>query len=269
MKRRLTFLLIILSALFVMPTLAQDSKAALATVSYQGVTFSYDPVLGAVLPQTVDEVAASDDALPGDYWPAHIAFSFIKGQEGDQMLAPDYYPQLIVYKVSDIAAYNNEFFTNAVQDLTKLAGTTDFSKYAAVESDDSSLDLPHLPPVAAGQVLRAQISTIDMSTGTGIRYLTAYSQDVSPMTDDRIQYTYQGTTSADGKSGYYIALTFPIKTGVLPTEIPTDFDYDIFSKNYFKEMNATIQKIDALDANVFDPTLTQLDDLVKSIKIEG
>ena len=274
MKRRFTFLLIALATLFVMPTLAQDAKPILATVSYNGISFSYDPSLGAVLPQTFAEVPASADTMPGTYWPAHTAFTFINSKEGDTMLNTDYYPELIIYKVADITAYKDEMFTKALQDLNGLieaGGAGDFSKYEQVPTDDTNLNLPHLPPLPADQTIRAQAEYLSISDGMGIRYLTSFASDVSPLTDDRIIYTFQGATSqAKGdKPGYYIALNYAIKTGVLPTEIPSDFDYNAFSNNYVKEMNAAIQKINAADPNTFNPTLTALDELVKSIKIEG
>ncbi len=274
MKRKVILLFTALSALLVMPTLAQNTSAALATISYNGISFSYDSSLGGVLPQTVAEVPASADALPGDYWPTHTAFSFITGSEGDTLLNPNDYPQLIIYKTDDIAAYKDELYTKALQDLGGLieaGGAGDFSQYEQVAADDTNLTLPHLPPIPAGQVMRAQAEYLPITDGVGVRYLTSYSSDVSPLTDDRIMYTYQGATSQfkGDKPGFYIAFTYPIKTGVLPTELPTDFDYNTFSDNYVKEMNAAIQKINAADPSTFNPTLAALDELVKSIKIAG
>ena len=274
MKRRFTFLLLALSALFTIPALAQNSSSSRATISYAGITFSYDPSLGAVLPQTVAEVPSSADMMPGTYWPAHVAFTFINSKEGDTMLNADYYPQLTIYKTDDIAAYNNEFYTKALQDLNGLieaGGAGDFSQYEQVPADGSMLSLPHLPPIPAGQVIRAQDEYLPVTDGIGVRYLTSYASDVSPLTDDRIIYTYQGATSQfkGDKPGYYIAFSYPIKTSVVPTEIPSDFDYNAFSQNYVNEMNAAIQKINAADPNSFSPTLSSLDELVKSIKIEG
>ncbi len=274
MKRNFTLFFMALTILFVMPTLAQDNPSTLATVSYAGISFSYDPSLGAILPQMVAEVPASADSMPGEYGPAHIAFTFINGKEGDTVLNPDYYPQLIIYKTDDIAAYKDEFFTNALQNLNGLieaGGAGDFSQYEQVPSDDSNLTLPHLPPIPAGQTIRAKAEYLPVTDGMGIRYLTSYASDVSPLTDDRIMYTYQGATSQfkGDKPGYYIAFTYPIKTGLFPTALPSDFDYNAFSNNYVKEMNAAIQKINTADPSSFDPTLAKLDELVKSIKIEG
>ncbi|MBA3867718.1 MAG: hypothetical protein H0X30_01040 [Anaerolineae bacterium] len=267
MKRRFTFLLMALSALLVMPALAQNTPSSLATVSYDGISLAYDPALGAVLPQMAAEVPASSDMMPGSYWPAHIAFTFINAKEGDTMFTPDLYPQLSIYKLADIKAYKDDIFTQDLQDLDKLiaTGSGDLSKYEVVAPDDTTLNLPHLPPIAAGQVIRAQAEYLPNSAGNGIRYLSFYSSDVSPMTDDRIIYTYQGETS----SGYYIAFTYPIKTGVLPTELSADFDYNAFSNNYVKEMNDALQKVNTADGSTFTPTLASLDALVKSIKIDG
>ena len=267
MKRRFTFLLMALSALLVMPTLAQNTPSSLATLSYDGISFSYDPALGAVLSQTAAEVPAASDMMPGSYWPTHIAFTFINAKEGDTLFTPDLYPQLSIYKIDDIAAYKDDIFTQALKDLNIFvaAGSGDLSKYDVVAPDDTSLNLPHLPPIAAGQVIRAQAQYLPMANGTGIRYLTSNASDVSPLTDDRIQYTYQGLT----KDGYYIAFTYPIKTGVLPTELPADFDYNAFSNNYIKEMNDALQKVNTADGSTFTPTLASLDALVKSIKIDG
>src|SRR4051812_12839403 len=99
MKRQFVLLLIALTTLFVMPTLAQDTKPILATVSYNGISFSYDPALGAVLPQTVAELPDLQDTEAGGYWPKHIAFSFIYGNEGDMMYSAVNYPQLGIYKI--------------------------------------------------------------------------------------------------------------------------------------------------------------------------
>ncbi|MBI1282129.1 MAG: hypothetical protein GC179_28640 [Anaerolineaceae bacterium] len=274
MKRRFTLLLMAITSLFVMPAWAQDSKPTLATIQYNGISFSYDPSLGAVLAQTFAEVPATSDSMVDEYWPAHVSFSFINATEGDTLINPNYYPQLNIYKVADITAYNNELYTTALQSLKGLieaGGAGDFSHYEQVTADDANLNLPHLPPVPAGQVMRAQAEYLPVTDGMGIRYLTAYASDVSPLTDDSIVYTYQGATNQfkGDKPGYYIAFSYPIKTGVLPAEISNDFDYNAFSNNYIQEMNKAIQKINAADPNTFSPTLAALDALVQSIKIEG
>lgn len=274
MKTRFAILFLALAAVFTIPALAQDTSDDLATISYNGITFSYDPALGAVLPRTFEAVPPAEDQMMDTYWPAHTSFIFIPANEGETLSNPDLYPQLTIYKTDDISSYNNEFYTYQLQTLSGLlegGGAGDFSSYEVVPSDDSNVTLPHLPPIPAGQVLRAQAEYLPMTDGNGIRYLTAYAFDVSPVTDDQIIYTYQGAThlfSGNGTS-YYVALTYPVKTGVLPTEIASDFDYNAFSDNYYDEMNATIETINSAAPNAFSPTIASLDALVQSIRIEG
>lgn len=274
MKTRFAILFLVFAALFTVPALAQDTSDGLATISYNGITFSYDPALGAVLPRTFETVPPAEDQMMDTYWPAHTSFIFIPANEGETLSSPDLYPQLTIYKTDDISAYNDEFYTYQLQTLSGLlegGGAGDFSSYEVVPSDDSNVTLPHLPPIPAGQVLRAHAEYLPMTDGNGIRYLTAYAFDVSPVTDDQIIYTYQGAThlfSGNGTS-YYVALSYPVKTGVLPTEIASDFDYNAFSDNYYDEMNATIQTINSADPDTFSPTIDSLDALVQSIQIEG
>ncbi|MCA0453806.1 MAG: hypothetical protein LCI00_07520 [Chloroflexi bacterium] len=274
MKPRLAILFLALTALFTLPVLAQDSSGGLATISYNGITFSYDPALGAVLPRTYEAVPAAADQMMDTYWPAHTSFIFIPAHEGETLSSPDFYPQLTIYKTDDISNYNDDFYTYQLQTLSGLlegGGAGDFSDYETVPSDDRNVTLPHLPAIPAGQVLRAQAEYLPMTDGNGIRYLTAYAFDVSPVTDDQIIYTYQGAThlfSGNGTS-YYVALTYPVTTGVLPGEIPSDFDYNAFSDNYYDEMNATIQTINSADPNTFSPSIAALDALVQSIQFEG
>ncbi len=272
MKTRVTILFLALTALFTFPVFAQDTSGSLATVSYNGITFSYDPALGAVLPQTFAEVPASPDEMVDTYWPAHTSFTFIPATEGETLMNPGLYPTLTIYKTDDITAYNDEHYTYQLQLLSGLlegGGAGDFSSYELVPSDDSVVNLPHLPVIPAGQVIRAQAEYLPITDGNGIRYLTSYAFDVSPLTDDGIIYTYQGAThlfSGNGTS-YYVAFTYPIKTGVLPAEISSDFDYNAFSENYIAEMNAAIQTINNADPNTFSPSIATLDALVQSISI--
>lgn len=274
MKTRVTILFFALAALFTLPALAQDSSSELATISYNGITFSYDPALGAVLPQTFEEVPASADEMISMYWPAHTSFTFMPTTEGETLMNADLYPTLTIYKTDDIAAYNDEFYTYQLQSLTSLlegGGAGDFSAYERVPADDSNVTLPYLPPYPAGQVIRAHAEYLPMTDGNGIRYLASYAFDVSPVTDDRIIYTYQGAThlfSGNGTS-YYVAFTYPVTTGVLPAEIPSDLDYNAFSDNYVAEMNAVIQTINNADPNTFSPSIATLDALVQSISIAG
>ena len=64
--------------------------------------------------------------------------------------------------------------------------------------DAANTSLPMLPVVPAAQVFRAQAQYVDLPGLSGIRYLTYYSQGISPLTATDILYVFQGL-SADGQ----------------------------------------------------------------------
>ena len=54
--------------------------------------------------------------------------------------------------------------------------------------------LPLLPLINASQVFHAQEEYLDFQNGGGIRYISHYSQDMSPVTNQNIFNTFQGLT---------------------------------------------------------------------------
>lgn len=105
------------------------------------------------------------------------------------------------------------------------------------------------PPAEAAQVFHAQVKYLSFDGGKGVRFVSRYAQDVTPTTNDSIFYTFQGL-SADGK--YYIALFYPIDARGLP-------ETDIVKR--------TVRFLERLQPADYDPDLTRLDDMVKSLKI--
>lgn len=270
MKTTRIFILLSLIVVLAFPVLAQNvaPSEGLATISYNGISFSYDPaLLGAVLPMNVAEVAYTGDMPPGSFYPAHTAFVFVKGNTGDTMQDLYLYPTLDVYSAADVEAFADPEFPDAIHTLNDLieAGSDDFSAYEAI-SADSSISLPHLPPIAAVQVIRAQASYVSFEGGTGIRYLTYYSQSVDPISEGQISYTFQGVTTTPG---YYIAFTMPVTTGILPIDIAADFDYNAFSETYDQYLADTNTALNTVDGSTFTPTLAALDALIASIHLEG
>jgi hypothetical protein len=97
-----------------------------------------------------------------------------------------------------------------------------------------------------------------------VRYVTAFSQDASPTTNQHLIYTFQGLTN-DGQ--YYVAAFFSMKTAVLPDTVQVD-DWDAFSLNYstyVAETKTTLNDLTSLD---FTPDLTLLDAIVTSLRVE-
>jgi hypothetical protein len=120
--------------------------------------------------------------------------------------------------------------------------------------------------VNAPQVFAANLLCLDFENGQGLRYLTAFRQDVSPFTQQDILYIYQGI-STDRQ--FYISVIAPVKTDILPETIDVSEINDAFVANYTAYINETIDSLTELDASAFSPDLSLLDDMVASISISG
>lgn len=122
--------------------------------------------------------------------------------------------------------------------------------------------MPYLPSPGAAQVFHAQLDYVSFENGAGIRYLTAYAQDMQP--PELFFYTFHGLTN-DGQ--YYIHARLPAETnaieflegdalnGVLRT--PAGFEY-------LQEKHA---EIDELTGDQFEPALSVWDDLLASLVV--
>jgi len=133
--------------------------------------------------------------------------------------------------------------------------------------------LPFLPAFNAAQIFHSNEQILTFQNGKGIRFLTQYGQDVSPVNNNSLFYTFQGLTD-DG--AYYVAAILPVSAAFLPadgnpdTPLPADgvpFDWENYEKisQYFELVK---QKLNAADSNAFNPMLTNLDALIKSILIK-
>ncbi|SMB81537.1 hypothetical protein [Deinococcus hopiensis] len=129
-------------------------------------------------------------------------------------------------------------------------------------------ELPFLPLPFAGQVLNAAVKYLDFPGGRGVRYLVAYSQDASPLSRERVFYTFQGLTN-DGK--HYVSLQYPVSLKELPTDPfagPNRAVMDALNSG-----DTTIWKVyvartkGQLDALTGDARLTKIDAFVKSLRL--
>ena len=85
--------------------------------------------------------------------------------------------------------------------------------------------LPFLPTIAAGQIISARVQYVGTPEVTGISYITAYQEVAEPLIQADFLYTFQGI-SVDGK--YYVSAIFRVNPDIFPTELPTNFNYEVF-----------------------------------------
>jgi hypothetical protein len=222
-------------------------------VSYRGVRFNYDlsiasSVRGAIIP-------ALQGSTPEFDIPEHIRFIF--DEVGLSNTFNPREPQLLIFPIDDFQ------LASAQRAAVVLLALNDLLEERPLQLEQQIL---LMPPVPGTVFFQTHARYLRFEQGEGIRFLTAYTEEPGPITNETLFYTYQGISS-DGD--YFVSLFFPIETEQLPasfTEIlPEDYalyleDYD----SYLAEKIALLEKTPDYD---FAPNLALLDALVKSLKL--
>ena len=123
--------------------------------------------------------------------------------------------------------------------------------------------LPLLPLINAAQVIHPQVRYLDFQNGSGVRFLTQYSQDIFPIVNQHLFYTFQGLTQ-DG--AYYVVAAFAIDAAGFPNE-PDVSDWEAFSAGYQDYLAETVSQLDALPSDQFEPDLALLDNVIQSLRV--
>ena len=248
-------------ALAAFPALAQD--ATTNTVIFNGISFSFPSSLASNLNIVQAAADAPDLQQPGGPAVKHTEFTLYNG-------APD--AQQMVYGEGSISIYNTAAFAGYEQASTEftnlqtlLTQRPDLTQYTVADNGTNANNLPYLPVIGAAQVVRANAQYFDAPAIQGVRYVTAFRQDVSPFTgSDDFRYTFQGLTN-DG--AYYIAATFTLDTALFPAEIPADFDYDALSADFAGYLTESIVTLNSAAPEAFTPSLSTLDNIIRSISV--
>jgi len=204
-----------------------------------------------------------DEPPPFNGTPAHLHFTF------DEFPLPPWpgpdtsRPQLLVYPVQNYLDIYQYQFDNEIAARIDSLQTLILTPTTVITDE-----LPVLPPLGAVQVIHAQRQPLAFDGGQGVRFITHYAQDVSPLTNQTIFYTFQGLTD-DGK--YYLALYYPVSASVLPDtyeDVSLPADYEEFANNFDSYLQETTQALDDSAPSQFTPSLADLDALVKSLALQ-
>ena len=228
----------------------------LKMVSFNGIRFSYDPELAkdvktGVVPATGPE---SDQQPIFTVNAKEDQFNFQEYTIKSSMEA-----SLLVFPVNEYEKLGGDIIVQNVDTLKKML---------AARPKNYSGKLPYLPVGNGGQVIQAKMKYINFQNGAGFRYLTQLASDVSPVTNDRLVYIYQGI-STDG--GYYVSAIFPVTSTVLPAnydEAMKGQDDQKFSQNFTQYLSDVQGKLDGQGDDTFHPKLTLLDEMMGSIEIK-
>jgi len=234
------------------PSIATNTPVPTASglsASYSGASFTFDPALAKGV--QAGTVAAVTDGAPWDLAPEHTSFSL----QGYTLFPnANLTPTIMIYPVDKYIALRPEE-NQVIQELKDIL--------AQKPSPPATKTLPFLPGWNAGQVMHSNLRYLDFQDGSGIRYLTQYGQDISPINNQSLFYTFQGLTS---DQRYYIAAIMPVSNPILPDPKTVVVD-NTFVQNYPVYVKDIEQKLSAQPDTSFTPNLALLDALFQSMKV--
>ena len=124
---------------------------------------------------------------------------------------------------------------------------------------DHRIDFPRLP--GAGSIIDAQIRLQAFQNGDGYRYLILKSFDASSLSNTQLTLLYQGLT-LDQK--FFVSFIAQVNAPFLQEYVNQTLSTPEEFENYFQTIN---EQVENADANLFEPSLTILDEMIASIVI--
>jgi hypothetical protein len=243
----------------------------------QNISLSHDPALTLQAEtRMVPAVPPSDQIMFAEAQPAYAQIRFPDFQLGrfyDLPLLPwdDRVAQVRIFQTADFPGFGDDSaqgFVSQSELLKALLETGVNPDRCAQPLSGPEQALPFLPWINMQQAFCAQPEIVDFSGGKGIRYLSYYAQDPSPVLDYLVFYTFQGL-SDDGK--FYVAAFFPVQTGIFPADPPdcskcSDPNYNPFA-DWRTVLTEQLNELNNQPADDFVPSLTVLDEMIASIQI--
>ncbi len=235
------------------PTATQPSAPA-ANVNCNELSLHLEPALGS---------GASCETVPASGGPDVPGFEtypqYTKATLQGYVLADRFFtPQIAVYPVQAYRALVPDLIQNRVKALQDLIGGGPLGTGA----------LPLLPIFNAMEEIHVQYKVVPFRNGSGIRYLTQYTQFADPINNYEMFYSFQGLT-ADGQ--YWVSAILPISSGLVGADsnaIPGGMTQEQFSSQFESYRTEISNTLNAADPNSFAPAISALDNLIGSINIQ-
>lgn len=226
----------------------------LSHISFEGAGFSFDKSLADSA--WAEKLPATPPAEDMPFW--EVSPETLHFVLENYLLADTFHkPQVYIYPVNEYASMD-ENAGNNISSLQSILGT----------KPQLTEDIPFLPMWNAAQMMQAQIKYLDFKNGSGVRFLSQYGQDVAPINNNSLFYTFQGLTK---DNRFYASVILPVSHPVLPstyTDLPPGQDYETFANNFSNYITGIEAQLNAQPSESFKPNLQLLDDLAQSILIE-
>jgi hypothetical protein len=126
-------------------------------------------------------------------------------------------------------------------------------------------DIPDFPPNNASPSIVSKFQYLDFRSGSGILFLTQYSNEMqpNPVNNEELTLDFQGLTK-DGR--YYVAARLAITHPYLPKGI--DFTDDIERDLNYSYLKKEEKELEGFSEESFQPSLKSLKALLSSIYVE-
>ena len=197
------------------------------------------------------EVSPPSEGMPWwEVYPTHVQYPIT----GYNVAEISHDPKIYVYPIAEYIAIN-EVIAQNVDVIKSLSNST---------NQPLPENLPFLPTFNAGQMFHSNFGTVTFQNGSGIRYITAFSQFPHPIYNITMFYTFQGITD-DGL--YYVSAVLPINIGFLiGYPIPTDQgDFEFIQS----EVERVTEQLNNSKPEAFSPSMLTLDAMIQSMTVTG
>ena len=126
--------------------------------------------------------------------------------------------------------------------------------------------IPFVPIFNAAQMMGAQVRYIDFQNGTGVRFITQYSQAAVPISNDSAFYAYIGLTD-DG--AYLISATLPVTHPLFSDDgmIEPEQGWEAFGNDFENYLSTMTSDLAEQAPDAFFPHLTPVDEMMRSFQI--
>jgi hypothetical protein len=232
----------------------QEVVTEWVSVAQEGISFEFEASLAGTVDLTLIPASEEDFILSH---PTYLEFTLNNPNDADDSFSNGYLTVFSVERYRQIDSMAGDIINNLVEMLaTRSTETTDF-------------ELPYLPYVNAGQLFHSNVQIVSFKNGEGIRYLTMHVQDVAPILNEGLFYTFQGLTS---DKQYYVSFSIPVSHPALTNtwdDYFADLEYQEFSDNFRAYVEKDREVLNSSPDAAFSPPLTILDQLVESIMVDN
>jgi hypothetical protein len=201
--------------------------------------------------------------------PEHIQINFgVTDPQDRQPIDP------IMY-IIPVTAYE-QLWDTAGDPYVSTMMTHIYSSTVALQNPPPTRGMPALPPetqvTTAVNDLAVQIGRVasneKSASKSGFRFVGRWAQGPNLVTSDApLWYTYQGFTN-DGK--FLVSFIYPVTTASLPKQADiSTAEMDQFNSDPAAYIQAQAEMLNTLAPADWSPDLTQLDNFVGSLRIEG